>query len=114
MSLLKIIINAIDDVKGQDIEILNMKEKSPLFDHMVICTATNERQLSAIVDNVVKEVEKNEFVVKQVEGKNGNLWVLIDCIDVVVHVFTQEERTKYNLEKLWGECERISVEALLR
>lgn len=113
MSLLKIIINAISDVKGQDIEVLNMKGKSPLFDYMVLCSATNERQLSAIVDNLVKEVQKNEFVVKHVEGKKMNQWVLVDCIDAVVHVFTPEERAKYNLEKLWGDCERIDVLTLL-
>jgi ribosome-associated protein len=52
-------------------------------------------------------------VVKQVEGKNGNLWILVDCIDVIVHVFLKEEREKYNIEKLWGECPRINVASLL-
>ncbi|HEY8435476.1 MAG TPA: ribosome silencing factor [Haloplasmataceae bacterium] len=113
MSLLKIIINAILDVNGHQVEVLDMREKSPLFDYMVLCSATNERQLAAIVDNVVKEVHKHEFVVKHVEGKRMNFWVLIDCIDVVVHVFTPEERAKYNLEKLWGDCERVDLEALL-
>lgn len=110
MSLLKTIINAVSDVKAQDIEIIDMEQKSSLFDYMVICTATNERQLRAIVDTVVKDVEKNEFVVKHVEGKNGNVWILVDCIDVVVHVFLKEERQKYNLEKLWGDFKRLDSE----
>lgn len=109
MSLLKTIISALDDLKAEDIEILDMEQNSPLFDHMVICSATNERQLKAIVDHVVKEVETKGFTVKHVEGKNGNLWVLIDCIDAVVHVFNKEEREKYNLEKLWGEAKRLKA-----
>lgn len=113
MSLLKIIINAIDDVKGEKIEILDMEGKSPLFDYMVICSAKNDRQLRAIVDNIIKEVETNEYVIKNVEGKNGNLWILIDCVDVIVHVFMKDEREKYSIEKLWGECKRLSSETFI-
>ena len=113
MSLLKTIISACDDIQAQDIEILDMANKTPLFDHMVICTGKSDRQLNAIVDNIVEHVEKNEYVVKQIEGKNGNLWILVDCIDVIVHVFMKEEREKYNIEKLWGECPRIDAHELL-
>jgi ribosome-associated protein len=109
MSLLKTIINACDDINAQEIEILDMENKSPLFDYMVICTARSDRQLRGIVDHIAEEVEKNEYTVKQIEGKNGNLWVLVDCIDVIVHVFVKEERDKYNIERLWGECKRLDA-----
>jgi ribosome-associated protein len=114
MTLLKTIIKACDDVKASDIEVLDMEKKSPLFDHMVLCTGRSDRQVGSIVDRIKNDLTKANFPIKNIEGKNGNLWVLVDCFDVIVHVFLNEERSKYSIEKLWGDCKRLNVEELLK
>jgi ribosome-associated protein len=113
MNLLKTVTKACDDGNALDIEVLDMHSKTPLFDYMILCTGRSDRQVNAIVDRIVEECHKNNYPIKNVEGKNGNLWVLVDCVDVVVHVFLNEERPKYSLEKLWGDCKRLDVEQLL-
>src|SRR5690554_6491576 len=113
MELLKTIIKACDDLKAQDIKILDMKGISPLLDYMVICTGNSDRQVEAIVKRVKDDVYKNNFNIKHIEGSNYNLWVLIDCFDIVCHVFQRDERIKYSIEKIWGDVPKISVEDLL-
>ena len=113
MKLLKIITKACDDLKAGDIEILDMNKISPLIDYMVICTGQSDRQVSAVVQKIKEEVLKNGFSVKHIEGANRNLWVLVDCYDIICHVFQSDERIKYSLEKIWGDLPRVSKEELL-
>ncbi len=113
MSLLKTVTKACDDLKAVDIQILDMRKISPLVDYMVICTGRSDRQVGAIVKKIKEEVYKNGYSVKHVEGADANLWVLIDCYDIICHVFQEDERIKYSLEKIWGEVPRISVKDLL-
>lgn len=113
MNLLKIITKACDNAKAQDIKVLDMQGISPLLDYMVICTGNSDRQVEAIVKRVKDEVYKNGFNIKHIEGAEFNLWVLIDCFDIIVHVFQTDERIKYSIEKIWGDVPRIPVEDLL-
>ncbi len=113
MNLLKAITKACDDLKAQDIQILDMTGISPLIDYMVICSGRTDRQVNAIVNKVKEEVYKNGYNVKHIEGANRNLWVLIDCFDVICHVFQPDERIKYSLERIWGEVPRIDVQKVL-
>lgn len=113
MKLLKTITKACDDLKAGEIQILDMRDVSPLVDYMVICTGRSDRQVNAIVDKVKEEVVKNNFNVRHIEGLAAGLWVLIDCYDVLCHVFQSDERIKYSIEKIWGEVPRISCSELL-
>lgn len=112
MELLKIICNALDDVKALDIVALNMKGISPLFDYMVIASSTNTRQTQGLIQNVKSEVTKAGYDIRGIEGDDG-LWTLIDCKDIIVNVFTQEARNHYALEKLYLDVEKINVIELL-
>lgn len=114
MKLLKIVTNACDDIKAQDIQILDMREISPLVDYMVICTGRSDRQVKAIVDKIKGEVEKSEYRIKHIEGKTHALWVLVDCFDVIVHVFQEDERVKYSLERIWGDVPKIDLDTVLK
>lgn len=114
MTLLKTITKACDDLKALDIEILDMQNKSPLIDYMVICTGRSDRQVGAIVRKIKEEVLKNGYDVKNIEGGNENIWVLVDCYDVIVNVFINDERMKYGLERIWGDVPRVNVEELLK
>ncbi|MBP2098272.1 ribosome-associated protein [Enterococcus rivorum] len=80
-----------------------------LADYFMICQATSDRQINAIVDEVVEQVEKAQVEVKRIEGKDGGKWVLIDLGDVIVHVFQSSERAFYNLEKLWSDAPMVNV-----
>lgn len=95
---------AIEDKKGEDILLLDIRSISILADYFVICSATTERQAKAIADGITQET-KRSFQVNplHVEGEPSNGWVLIDYGDVVVHLFDPRTRAYYNLEGLWRE-----------
>jgi len=105
---IEVIIEALENIKLVDVEIYDMKEKSPFFDYLVISSATNNRQLQASVQHVTDDLVKNGFNPPRVEGKNSNSWILMDCKDIIVNVFTREEREFYNIEKMLVEIKKLT------
>lgn len=103
MSLLDVIINAIEAKKGNDIQIIDFKGQHSMVDAFVVCDASSNRQVWAIVDQIKEDVIKAGFEILKIEGKAQSRWVLVDCGDVVVHVFEKDERQVYKLEKLWAD-----------
>jgi len=104
LELARRVVEAIADTKGEDILLLDIQEVSILADYFVIGSATSERQAKAIVD-AVKEETKQAFEVGplHIEGEPATGWILMDYGSVVVHLFTPEVRSYYNLEELWRE-----------
>lgn len=102
--MLETVVKAADSKRAVDILALDVTEVSLLADYFVICSGNNERQIQAISEEVIEQAEKSGITVKRVEGKEGGKWVLIDLNDVIVHVFSETERTFYNLEKLWSDA----------
>ena len=102
--------NAAADKKAHDIIVLDVSDQLIITDCFVIASANNERQVNAIVDGV--EEKMREAGVKPVrrEGTREGRWVLLDFVDVVVHVQHSEERTFYALERLWKDCPRIEFD----
>jgi ribosome-associated protein len=76
----------------------------------MICQANSERQINAIVEEILDQEEQAGVEVKRVEGKDGGKWVLIDLGDVIAHVFQASERTFYNLEKLWSDASLVDIQ----
>jgi iojap-like ribosome-associated protein len=113
MNKLELIIKNLNDKQAKDIIALNMEEVSPLFDVFVICSASNVRLMQAMKDHVEDQLEENGFFVKKVEGKKESTWTLMDYGDIIVHIFDEEERGKYLIEKLWGDVPRIDISNLL-
>ncbi|AMB95515.1 ribosome silencing factor [Aerococcus urinae] len=111
--LMELIVKAADDRLGQDIVALEVNQLTPLADYFVIVSAKNDRQVNAIVDSIAEAVEAADYTVKGIEGKDGHAWVLIDCVDVIVHVFNKEVRSHYNIEKLWNDAPLVNLTALL-
>ena len=107
MTKIEAIIDALEGVKLTNIEIYDMREKSPFYDYLVISSATNSRQLTASIAHVQKNLIEHNFGHAKVEGKDSASWILIDCKDIIVNVFTEEERTFYDLEKMLIEIEKI-------
>lgn len=106
--IIKTIIAAILDKKGEEITSLNLKKiPEAIADYFIICEANNSTLLKAIADNVEKKVieECGEKPFK-FEGKQGEKWILVDYVDVVVHCMMPDTRGFYNLEELWQDAER--------
>lgn len=112
MDKLKLVIDALESVNLKDIVVYDMREKSPFFDFLIISSATSDRQLNAAVSHIQKDLSDNGHEVANVEGKNSNSWILVDCKDIVVNVFTKEEREFYNLEKMLAEIDELNLEDL--
>lgn len=113
MDKIKIIVKALSDKLGKNIVAIDMQQASPIFDTFILCTGTNERLMQALRDSVEEQMDKAGYEVKHIEGLRDSKWILMDYGDVVVHIFEEEERGAYNLEKLWGDLPRIQVEQYL-
>jgi ribosome-associated protein len=100
--LQKIVINALEDIKGRDIQVIDTTELSPLFDRIVIASGDSNRQVRALARNVHDEVREAGGEVISVEGEENGEWVLVDLGDIVVHVMQPAVRSFYALEELWG------------
>ena len=114
MNKLSIITKALDEKLAEDIIVLDMQLASPIFDYFVICSASNERLMQALRDNVEDKCEEAGYVVKKIEGIKKSKWMLMDYGDVVVHIFDHDERKNYSIEKLWSDMPRINVEELIK
>ena len=95
--------------KGTDIKILNLEGKTSVTDYFVICSASSTTMVKAIADHLFKETKLAGEKVWRDEGYTGLTWVLLDFVDVVVHIFHEETRKFYNLEGLWGDAEMIDI-----
>ena len=106
------IVRGIEEIKGQDIEILDLREiENTVCDYFVICNGTSNTQVNAIVNSVQKTVSKAiQEKPWHVEGSNNAEWVLLDYVHVVVHVFQKQIRDFYNIEGLWGDATSLKIE----
>ncbi len=102
----------VQDKLARDVVILDMRPVCTYTDYFVVCTGGNPRQTAAIWDEVHGRLKKeNELLPKSVEGTSEGTWIIADYLDVVLHVFTPEQRAFYDLEDLWGDVPAIEVEA---
>ena len=102
--LAKKITNLIFNKKGYDVKILDLRKLTTITDYFVVCSGDSNTQVKAIADEVDKTLRDEGIRAWHVEGYQALNWILIDFIDVVVHVFKKETRAYYNLEKLWGDA----------
>ena len=100
--LQRIVIDAIEDVKGQNIEVFNTSELTDLFDRVVIVSGTSNRQTRAIAGHLRDKVKEAGGDIIAIEGEETGEWVLVDAGDIVIHVMQPAIRTYYNLEEIWG------------
>lgn len=99
--LQKIVVNALEDIKGKDIEIITTTKLTSMFDRLVIATGDSNRQVKALANNVQEKVKEAGGEVLSTEGEDAGEWVLVDLGDIVVHVMQPTVRQYYNLEELW-------------
>src|SRR5690625_6819500 len=108
--ILQYVVEACDDRKAENCIVLDMQQLTPIADYFVICHGNNERQVQAITRSVKDALEENGHEVKRIEGFDEARWVLLDVGTVVCHIFHKDERSYYNLERLWGDATHIAVE----
>jgi ribosome-associated protein len=99
--LVKLVVHAIEDLKGLDIRVLDVAALTTITDHMVVATGTSNRHVKSIADSVVARAKEGGYRPLGVEGTDAAEWVLVDLGDAVVHVMQAQARAFYQLEKLW-------------
>lgn len=100
-TLLAAVLSSLDDDKAEDVVQIDLRGKTAIGDHMVVCSGRSSRQVSAISEKLVERLKTEFGHFSRIEGKNTGDWVLVDTGDIIVHVFRPEVREFYQLEKMW-------------
>jgi ribosome-associated protein len=100
-------VNTLEDKKGEDILLLDIHELASFADYFVICTGTSDRMLDSLADAVLETAKKQFGINGRVEGKPQDGWLLVDVGDVIVHLFSPEQRDFYNIEQLWERARML-------
>ena len=110
----KIAAKAADDKKANDITVLDISKISSFADYFLICTGDSSRQMQAIADEIEKKLGTLKIRPSHVEGYRNSEWILMDFMDLVVHIFSKDARTFYDLERLWRDGKKLDVNALIK
>lgn len=104
--MVKIAINALEEKKAENIRVIDISKVSVLADYFIIAEGKNRNQIQALTDSVEKDLGKTGIVPKQIEGYENANWILMDYADIIVHIFDNENRLFYDLERIWrdGVC----------
>ena len=103
-SRIEIIIAALEETKAIEVNTLNFEKKGMVAEALIITSGTSNVHMQAIATNISREL-KNNKIENKIEGINSDIWVLVDCGDIVLHIFSEESRKYYALEKLWSSME---------
>lgn len=106
-------VSAMEDKKAEDIRVIDISEVSVLADYFLIASGKNRNQLQALADEVEERLGRAGFPMKQSEGYDGANWILLDFGDIIVHLFDQENRLFYDLERIWRDGKQIEPDSLL-
>lgn len=106
-------VAALEEKKGEDIQIIDIREVSVLADYFIIASGSNSNQVQSMTDSVETQLGKNGYVCKQIEGYQSANWILMDYQDIIVHVFCKEDRLFYDLERIWRDGKHIEMSELI-
>ena len=112
--MVSIACKAIDDKKALDIKVIDIREVSVIADYFVITSGSNLNQVQAIVDNVEEQLGRAGYDAKQIEGYQSANWILMDYGDLIIHVFDEENRLFYDLERIWRDGKELDVSEFLK
>jgi ribosome-associated protein len=106
---LKIAVNAADDKKASDLVVLDISKIASFANYFLICTADSSRQMQAIADEIEKRLKATGVRPSHVEGYQNSEWILIDYMDLVIHIFSRNARVFYDLERLWRDAKKMDA-----
>ncbi len=112
-NMARIAVDALEDKKAQDVTIIDISNVSVIADYFIIANGTNRNQVQSMADNVEEKLGKAGFTPKQIEGYQTAGWILLDFRDVIVHIFSEEDRAFYDLERIWGDGIKVTKEDLV-
>lgn len=112
IDLVKKIVEALEDKKAEDITVLDIGEVSSIADYFIIANGNNANQLTAMEDAVDEAMYINGVHQKQVEGTGNSTWILMDYQDIIVHLFSKEDRQFYDLDRIWRDGKVVDVHSL--
>ena len=112
INMLKTAYKALDDKKAYDIKILDIKKISSIADYMVIADGTNKNQVQAMCDAVTEEMGKAGFLSNSIEGYSEGGWILLDYYDIIIHIFSDEARGFYDIERIWSDGKYVDISEL--
>mgnify|MGYP001636523345 FL=1 len=105
--MVKLAVQALQDKKGEDVKIIDIREISVLADYFVIASGSNGNQVQAMADNVEEMLGKAGYVSAQIEGYDSANWILMDYKDIIVHISCREDRLFYDLERIWRDGKTV-------
>ncbi|PKM96127.1 MAG: ribosome silencing factor [Firmicutes bacterium HGW-Firmicutes-1] len=106
--MVEIIYKALDDKQAVDIKVLDIRDVTVMADYFIIAHGNNPNHVKALIDNTEEQLDKEGFVPKHVEGYNSASWILLDYNDVIIHIFSKDDRMFYDLERIWSDGKQIS------
>jgi ribosome-associated protein len=109
LDIVKSAVEALRDKKAEDVTVIDIREVSSIADYFIIANGSNQNQLTAMQDAVDETLYKAGLRVKQVEGNSHSTWILMDYQDIIVHLFSKEDRLFYDLERIWRDGKIIEV-----
>ena len=108
--MVKLAVTALEDKKAVDIRVLDIEKISTIADYFIIASGANRNQVQAMADQVEETLGKAGFEPKSVEGYRNANWILLDCGDVVLHIFDEENRLFYDLERIWRDGTQVELD----
>ena len=109
----KLACKELEEKKGKDIKVIDIHEVSVIADYFVLGSGTNQNQVQAMVDNVEEQLGRAGYEAKQIEGTRNSSWILMDYGDLIVHVFDEENRLFYDLERIWRDGKVLDINEFL-
>jgi ribosome-associated protein len=110
--LTKMACNALSEKKAEDIRIIDISDISVMADYFIIANGSNQNQLQAMLDAVDEDLSKAGHQAKQIEGNRHSSWILLDYGDIIIHLFSKEDRLFYDLERIWRDGTEVDPERL--
>lgn len=111
--LVEIIVKILSDKKATNIVVIDVSRKSSFTDYLILASGGSLRQLNSLVNDIEDKLAENEVLPKAVEGKQNSDWLLMDYADVVVNVLTEDARERYNIERVWGDCDTVDIKKMI-
>ena len=113
LEIAQAIVKILDTKKASEIKLLKIDKKTIIADYFVICTGNSSTQIKTLADQVDYQLGVGKVPYVRLEGADSNEWKVIDCHDVIVHIFSDEARSFYKLEKLWADAEEINIDSII-